>query len=109
MELIEIEDVRTLDGSTDFLAGASVEVPAADSHCGEWWMQISGWVVGGYEAVVSVDVVQQDVRVASTAVEIARSDVDDAHAGLPGAERAGFSMRLGGVWLPESFGRRVEA
>ncbi len=109
MELIEIEDVRALDGSAEFLAGTSVEVPAAETRCAEWSMQISGWVVGRYEPVVSIDVVHQDTRVVSSAVEIARSDVDAAHAGLPGAERAGFSVRLGGVWLPESFVLRLEA
>lgn len=109
MNPIEIDDVSVPDGAFDHLAGASVEVPAVGTSCTEWWMPLSGWVVGRHEPVSAVEVVQQDVRVASAAVEIARGDVADAHPAAPGAQRAGFSLRLGGVWLPETFTLRLEA
>jgi hypothetical protein len=109
MNLIEIDDVNVLDGAFDHLAGASVEVPAVGASCTEWWLPLSGWVVGRYEPVSAVEVVQQDVRVASAAVGIAREDVADTHPAAPGAQRAGFSLRMGGVWLPESFSLRLEA
>jgi sulfotransferase family protein len=109
MNPIEIDDISVLDGAFDHLAGASVEVPAAGASCTEWWMPLSGWVVGRHEPVSAVEVVQQDVRVASAAVQSARNDVADAHPGAPGAQRAGFSLRLGGVWLPETFSLRLEA
>ncbi|HZV75685.1 MAG TPA: sulfotransferase [Conexibacter sp.] len=109
MELIEIDEVRSLGGTSEHLAGASVEVPAAGTRRDEWWISISGWVVGWREPVTSIEVVQQDIRVASAPVEIVREDVAHAHPGLPGAQRAGFSVRIGGVWLPESFVLRLEA
>lgn len=109
MNPIEIDDVNVLDGAFDHLAGASVEVPAVGASCAEWWLPLSGWVVGRHEPVSAVEVVQQDVRVASAAVEIARDDVADAHPAAPGAQRAGFSLRMGGVWLPQTFSLRLEA
>ena len=109
MELIKIDEVTWLSSGSDHVAGASVEVPVPGSAREEWWVAISGWVVGRSEPVTTIDVVQQDVRVASAPVEIVREDVADAHTGLPGAERAGFNMRIGGAWLPENFTLRLEA
>jgi hypothetical protein len=109
MELIEIEEVRVLTGSSDHLAGASVEIPGDGTRRNDWSILISGWVVGRSEPVISVEVVQQDIRVGSAGVELAREDVEAAHPGLPGAERAGFSLQIGGIWLPENFVLRLEA
>jgi hypothetical protein len=109
MELIAIDEVRTLADIPDHLAGVSIEIPDAGTRRDDWSIQISGWVVGRHEPVTSIDIVQQDVRVASAPVMIARDDVAAAHPGLPGSERAGFSGRIGGVWLPETFTLRLEA
>jgi hypothetical protein len=109
MDLIEIDAVEMLDGVFDHLTGASVEAPVAGAASGEWWLRVSGWVLGRHEPVTAVDVVQQDVRVASAGVEIVRGDVAAAHPGAPGAEHAGFSLRMGGVWLPRTFTLRLEA
>jgi hypothetical protein len=109
MELIEIEEVTALTGTSDHVAGGSVEVPGAGTKRHDWWIPISGWVVGRNEPVISIEVVQQDIRVGSAAVEIAREDVAETHPGLPGGERAGFSLQIGGIWLPENFVLRLEA
>jgi hypothetical protein len=109
VELIEIEGVTALDGTSEHLAGSGLEVPAEGAARCEWSLPISGWVVGRHEPVVAVDVVQQDVRVASAGVDVARADVAAAYQGMPGVERAGFSLRMGAVWLPESFALRLEA
>jgi Sulfotransferase family len=109
VKLIEIDEVTAVGDVADHLAGASVEIPAAGTRRDEWSIAVSGWVVGRNEPVTTVEVVQQAARVASAPVEIARADVTEAHPGRPGSERAGFDLRIGGVWLPENFVLRLEA
>jgi len=109
MALIQIDDVVPLADGSDHIAGASVEVPTEQTATDLWWLQISGWVVGHEAPVSSVEVVHQHAAVRSVPVDIERLDVAWAHPDLPGAERSGFRVRVGGAWLPDSFVLRLEA
>ncbi len=109
MKVIEIEDVIPLSDGADHLAGASIEVPPTGAEREVWWIPISGWVLGREEPVTTVEVVHQHVELRSVPVAIERHDVAWSFPDNPQGSVAGFSLRVGGLSLPETFVLRLEA
>jgi predicted SAM-dependent methyltransferase len=81
------------DGGGD-LKAAHLDGPVAGMRFEEGPLRVVGWAVGERAAVSEVEVVSDHRVVGKAPVDIPRPGVADRFAGVPGAETAGFDLKL---------------
>jgi predicted SAM-dependent methyltransferase len=92
---IDVTDVKVTarDEGSDLLAG-HIDKPAGGDRFEGEVLRISGWVLGRSSPAKEVEVVSEHDVVGRAPIDVPRPDIAAHHAGVPGAEAAGFELTL---------------
>jgi len=90
-----VQDVslEQYDGGGD-LKAAHIDGPVAGMRFEEGPLRVVGWVVGERAAVAEIEVVSDHEVVGRAPVDVPRPGVADRFAGVAGADKAGFDLKL---------------
>src|SRR5215207_3868086 len=92
IDVTEVSVTAREEGS-DLLAG-HIDKPAAGDRLEGEALRITGWVLGSRSSAKEVEVVSEHDVVGRASVESPRPDIAEHHAGVSGAETAGFDLTL---------------
>lgn len=90
----EVLDVAPGGREDDGLSASHLDGPSAGMKAEEGPLRIVGWAVGACSPAREVEVVAEREVVGRTAVDVPRPRVAERFAAQPGAEAAGFDLRL---------------
>jgi Methyltransferase domain len=92
IDVTEVSVTAREEGSD--LLGGHIDRPAAGDRLEGEALRISGWVLGSRSPAKEVEVVSEHDVVGRASVDYPRPDIAKHHAGVSGAETAGFDLTL---------------
>lgn len=97
--IIEILDVSLIDDNKNRLIGCHLDQPKSGDHKDSYSFRISGWIVGKSPAV-SLNIISEGRLLQKIPVNGNRPGIAKRFPKAPGAEKSGFSTRVGVTGLP---------
>ncbi|HWO46852.1 MAG TPA: hypothetical protein VNM41_02240, partial [Solirubrobacterales bacterium] len=102
-EFVHVDAVEIHAEESDYVHGANIDRPAADSGADSYALLIVGWVLSKEIPVEHVEVLHEEQQVAVGPLERERPDLAAGFPEVAGAERSGYRLKLNTLRVAAEF------